>query len=42
MAEYEEIAETPFVILMMGEIGEVLRVEGVKSSLLPFLFHAKF
>ncbi len=41
MLEYEEMAEAHFVILMQGETGSILRVEGVSQSLLPFPFDAE-
>ncbi len=42
MVEYEEEAKNDFVVLMMGETGEVLRIEGVRKNLLPFYFDAAF
>ncbi len=38
MAEYEDLAEAHIVVLMQGETGDILRVEGVSASLLPFPF----
>ena len=42
MLEYEQMAGIPFIVLMQGETGPVLRVEGVASSLLPFGFDVDF
>lgn len=42
MLEYEELAKSPLVVLMQGEHGKILRVEGVGQSLLPFPFDADF
>lgn len=42
MMEYEELAEAHLVVLMQGEQGKILRVEGVGQSLLPFPFDADF
>lgn len=38
MMEYETMAEAHFVILMQGERGKILRMEGVRQSLMPFPF----
>ena len=42
LVEYERMSEVPFVLLMQGERGEVLRLEGVEASLLPFAFAIDF
>lgn len=42
MLEYEEICGKSIIIMMMGEDGKVLRVEGVGESLMPFHFDADF
>lgn len=42
MLEYERIAERDIVVLMQGESGEVLRVDGVAKTLLPFSFDIEF
>lgn len=41
MLEYEELAEAHLVVLMQGESGKILRVEGVSTALLPFPFDAE-
>ncbi len=38
MVEYEKRAEQPFVVLMQGARGDVLRLNGVKNCLMPFSF----
>jgi len=38
MVEYEKMAGQPYVILMQGESGKVLKMNGVKNSLMPFSF----
>jgi cytidine deaminase len=42
MLEYEELSKENIVILMKGESGDVLRVEGVRETLMPFSFDAEF
>lgn len=42
MLEYEELSKGNIVILMKGESGDVLRVEGVRDTLMPFSFDAEF
>lgn len=42
MAEYEEIADREIVVLMRGQAGPILRLEGIRKSLLPFVFAADF
>lgn len=42
MLEYEQMAGRPFIILMQGEEGPILRLEGVAQSLLPFGFDIDF
>lgn len=38
MLEYENLAGQPFTLLMQGETGEILRLEGVAATLMPFHF----
>lgn len=38
MVEYERRAPAPFIVLMQGASGAVLRLEGVQQSLMPFTF----
>lgn len=42
MVEYEEMTQKDITVLMMGESGKVLKVEGIKKSLFPFSFDAEF
>jgi cytidine deaminase len=42
MLEYERMAGQDLVILMQGETGPVLRLEGVAKTLLPFAFDIEF
>lgn len=42
MLEYERIAQEDVVVLMQGASGEVLRVDGVAKTLLPFSFDIEF
>lgn len=42
MVEYEQMAEKPFVILTQGASGDILRMEGVQNSLMPFSFDIEF
>ena len=42
MLEYERMAKEDVVVLMQGESGEILRVEGVAKTLLPFSFDIEF
>ncbi|MFN0202107.1 MAG: cytidine deaminase [Bacteroidia bacterium] len=42
MLESETLAGTDITVLMMGEVGEVLKVKGVKKTLLPFCFEIEF
>ena len=42
MVEYEEQTQKEIVVLMMGEEGNVLRIQGVKHTLMPFSFDAEF
>lgn len=42
MLEYERLAGRDLVILMQGETGPVLRLEGVAKCLLPFAFDIEF
>lgn len=38
MVEYEKLAGKPMTVLLQGETGEILRIEGVMDNLLPFTF----
>ena len=38
MVEYEKQAGQPVVVLMQGQSGKVLRLEGIKDFLMPFSF----
>lgn len=38
MVEYEKAAGRDFVLLMQGESGAVLRVQGIRRNMLPFSF----
>ncbi|MDX2249791.1 MAG: cytidine deaminase [Bacteroidia bacterium] len=42
MVEYEQITGKPFIILSQGVSGEILRMEGVQDSLMPFSFDIEF
>ncbi|MCB9233148.1 MAG: cytidine deaminase [Bacteroidia bacterium] len=42
MLEYEQLAGTPFVVLMQGASGSILRVGGIDGALLPFGFNIEF
>jgi len=42
MLEYEEMGQMEIVVLMQGTEGDILRVEGVAKSLLPFHFNTDF
>lgn len=42
MVEYENLARTPLVILSQGATGQIMRMEGVKASLMPFSFDIEF
>ncbi|MEM7371731.1 MAG: cytidine deaminase [Bacteroidota bacterium] len=42
MVEYEQLGGNPWVVLMQGSSGHILRVTGVQSSLLPFGFDIDF
>ena len=42
MLEYEQLAKKNLVVLMQGESGPILRLEGVAESLLPFGFNIDF
>ncbi len=42
MVEYERMAGLPFVVLMQGLEGDVLRLEGAEACLLPFGFDVDF
>lgn len=42
MLEYERMAKNPLVVLMQGKEGQILRVNGVAASLLPFGFDIEF
>ncbi|NBV14378.1 MAG: cytidine deaminase [Sphingobacteriia bacterium] len=38
MLEYEKISNSEWVILLQGERGDILKIQGVASQLLPFSF----
>jgi cytidine deaminase len=42
MVEYEQIAQTPLTVLLQGEAGPILRLQGVAGKLLPFVFQFQF
>lgn len=42
MLEYEEMSQGEIVVLMQGVEGDVIRVQGVAKSLLPFHFDTNF
>ncbi|MFN8398221.1 MAG: cytidine deaminase [Bacteroidia bacterium] len=42
MLEYERMSGHPVVVLMQGQDGQVLRVEGVAATLMPFSFDIEF
>ena len=42
MLEYERMAGQPFIVLMQGAKGKILKVTGVENSLLPFGFNIDF
>lgn len=42
MVEYEQQGTEPWIVLMQGASGPILRVEGVQTSLLPFGFEIDF
>ncbi|MEZ4827628.1 MAG: cytidine deaminase [Bacteroidia bacterium] len=42
MVEYEQMAGKPFVVITQGEKGNILRMEGVQQSLMPFSFNIDF
>lgn len=42
MVEYENMAQRPFVILSQGASGQIMRMEGVKATLMPFNFEVEF
>jgi cytidine deaminase len=42
MVEYENMAERPFIILSQGVSGQIMRLEGVKATLMPFNFEVEF
>lgn len=42
MLEYEEMGKQDIVVLMQGAEGDIIRVEGVAKSLLPFHFDTDF
>lgn len=42
MLEYERMSGHPVVVLMQGQDGQVLRVEGVAAALMPFSFDIEF
>lgn len=42
MLEYESMGNRDMIVLMQGDQGDILRVEGVAKSLLPFHFDTDF
>jgi len=42
LVEYERMSPEPFVLLMQGASGDILRMEGVEACLLPFAFAIDF
>lgn len=42
MLEYEHLAGQPFTVLMQGENGSILRLNGVADTLMPFHFDIDF
>ena len=42
MLEYEQMAGEPFIVLMQGESGRILRIVGIDGALLPFGFNIEF
>jgi len=42
MVQYEELAGQPLLVLAQGATGEILRLEGIKSTLMPFSFDFDF
>ncbi|MEL6591461.1 MAG: cytidine deaminase, partial [Bacteroidota bacterium] len=42
MVEYENMMEQPMVILSQGEDGQIMRLVGVKQTLLPLSFDIEF
>lgn len=42
MVEYEQQGSEPWIVLMQGASGPIIRVEGVQTSLLPFGFEIDF
>lgn len=42
IVEYERMSPLPFVLLMQGETGEILRLQGAEACLLPFAFAIDF
>lgn len=42
MLEYEEMGDSEIVVLMQGAEGNIMRVEGIAKSLLPFHFNTDF
>jgi len=42
MAEYEKMTQQPYIVLMQGTDGAILRLNGVCDSLMPFSFAIQF
>ena len=42
LLEYEQLAGQPIVVIMQGQEGSILRVEGIDGGLLPFGFKIEF
>lgn len=42
MIEYEQMSSQPWIVLMQGSSGPILRMTGVQSSMLPFGFDVDF
>ncbi|MEO0468472.1 MAG: cytidine deaminase [Bacteroidota bacterium] len=42
MLEYESMGKVPFVVLTQGKSGRIIRMEGVRQSLLPLSFDIDF
>ena len=42
MVEYEAMGDEPFVVLTQGNSGQIIRMEGVRQSLLPLSFDVDF
>jgi cytidine deaminase len=38
MVEYEKLSGQKMIVLLQGETGDILRIEGVAENLIPFTF----